>query len=148
MLDLKVLFNELIRFEIELWDSVDERLRRDCGLPLSRFEPMRVIARLGECRVQDIASELAITVGGVSKLVDRIETSGYCRRRQNPRDRRSSIITLTPAGRRLLAETTTVFEDELAIRLVSAVSEPSLEHFLTTLRQLRSAARSTGSAAV
>ena len=91
MADLKVLFNELIRLEIELWDAVDKRLRTDCDLPLSRFEPMQVIARYPECRVQDIAHELAITVGGVSKLVDRIEASGHCRRRANPKDRRSSI---------------------------------------------------------
>jgi DNA-binding MarR family transcriptional regulator len=141
MADLKVLFNELTRLEIELWDAVDKRLRTDCDLPLSRFEPMQVIARYPECRVQDIAHELAITVGGVSKLVDRIEASGHCRRRANPKDRRSSIIELTSAGRRLLAKTTTVFEDELAARLNSAVSEHQTEQFVRTLRQLRAAIR-------
>ena len=144
MVDLKVLFHELIRFEIELWDGVDDRLRIECNLPLSRFEPMQVIARLAGCRVQDIAAELAITVGGASKLVDRIEACGHCRRRPNPQDRRSSIITLTPAGRRLLAKATTIFEAELAARLDAAVPELSLEHFLATLQQLRAAAASTG----
>ena len=81
MTDLKALFSELIRFETELWNAVDARLRADYDLPLSRFEPMQVIARHGTCRVNDIAEELAITVGGTSKLVDRIEASGHCRRR-------------------------------------------------------------------
>jgi DNA-binding MarR family transcriptional regulator len=139
--DLKVLFNELIRLEIELWDAVDQRLQSDCDLPLSRFEPMQVIARYPECRVQDIAAELAITAGGVSKLVDRIEACGHCRRRTNPQDRRSSIIELTAAGRRLLAKATTVFENELAARLNNAVSEQQAEQLIRTLRRLRAAIR-------
>jgi len=143
VLDLKQLFSELVRFEIELWNAVDARLRAECDLPLGWFELMQVIARLPECRVHDIASDLAITVGGTSKFVDRIEASGYCRRRANPGDRRSSIIELTPAGRRLLARATKAYEDELEIRLRSAVSGRSLAQFDATLRKLRTAARST-----
>ena len=80
---------------------------------------MQVIARRGACRVNDIAEELAITVGGTSKLVDRIEACGYCRRRPDPDDGRSSIIELTPAGRRLLNAATATLERELADRLGS-----------------------------
>jgi DNA-binding MarR family transcriptional regulator len=139
VVDLAALFDELIRFEIELWTAVDARLREDCDLPLSRFEPMRVISRRAPCRVQDIAEEMSITVGGVSKLVDRIEAAGHCRRRPNPEDKRSSVIEPTPAGKRLLATAITAFEDELRIRLGSAVSATSLQQFSTTLTQLRSA---------
>jgi DNA-binding MarR family transcriptional regulator len=142
--DLKLLFSELIRFETELWNAVDERLREECDLPLSRFEPMQVIARRPVCRVQDIAAELVITVGGASKLIDRIEGSGYCRRRANPDDRRSSIVELTATGRRMLGVATKVFEDELAVRLGSAVSEHALHRFDATLRKLRAGARSAG----
>ncbi|WP_406464885.1 MarR family winged helix-turn-helix transcriptional regulator [Streptomyces sp. NBC_01622] len=137
--DLAGLFDELIRFEIELWNAVDTRLRADCDLPLSRFEPMRVITRRAPCRVQDIAEEMSITVGGVSKLVDRIEAAGHCRRRPNPDDKRSSVIEPTPAGRRLLAAAVTSFEDELRIRLGSAVDATSLRQFSATLTRLRSA---------
>lgn len=138
---LKVLFNKLVRLQIELWDAVDQRLRNDCGLALSRFEPMQVIASHPDCRVQEIAQELSITVGGASKLVDRIEASGHCRRRANQQDRRSSIIELTAPGRRLLAKATTVFEDELAVRLNDAISEQQIEPFVRSLRELRAAIR-------
>src|SRR5215211_2234379 len=139
MPDLPALFNELIRFEIELWNAVDARLRADCGLLLSRFEPMQVISRRAQCRVQDIAEELSITVGGASKLVDRIEAAGHCRRRPNPEDKRSSLIELTAAGRRLLATAGASFEDELQDRLGSAIPAASLQQFSTTLTRLRSA---------
>jgi DNA-binding MarR family transcriptional regulator len=87
--------------------------------------------------VYDIAAELSITVGGTSKLVDRIEAAGHCRRVANPDDRRSSLIELTNAGRRLLAKATVVFEEELKTRIGSAVSTQRLTQFQATLQQLR-----------
>jgi MarR family transcriptional regulator, organic hydroperoxide resistance regulator len=136
---LPALFNELVRFEIELWNAVDARLRADCDLPLSRFEPMQVISRRTPCRVQDIAEELSITVGGASKLVDRIQAAGHCRRRPNPEDKRSSLIEPTPGGRRMLTTATASFEDELNNRLGSAIPAASLQQFSYTLIALRSA---------
>jgi DNA-binding MarR family transcriptional regulator len=146
MPDLMALFSELIRFETELWNAVDARLRDDCDLPLTRFEPMQIIGRRQACRVHDIAEELSITIGGTSKLVDRIEASGHCRRRPNPGDRRSSLIELTPAGRRLLASATEAFEDELQTRLGAAASERSLQQFSTTLAKLRARNNRAGAA--
>jgi DNA-binding MarR family transcriptional regulator len=134
---LSAIFDELVRFETELWNGVDARLRSEFDLPLTRFEPMQVIARVSPCRVYDIAAELSITVGGTSKLVDRIEAAGHCRRVANPDDRRSSLIELTNAGRRLLAKATVVFEEELETRIGSAVSTQRLTQFLATLQQLR-----------
>src|ERR1700746_2656985 len=52
MTDLLDLFHQLIRFETELWNAVDARLRAELSLPLSRFEPMQVgwlCVRLAVC---------------------------------------------------------------------------------------------------
>ena len=136
---LRDLFNDLIRFEIELWNAVDARLKGEFGLPLSHFEPMSVMERMPRCRVYDIATELGITTGGTSKLVDRIEASGYCRRLPNPDDRRSSLLELTQEGRRMLARAGAAFEDELRRRLGSALPERTLRQFAATLARLRTA---------
>ena len=141
MSDLRQVFNDLIRFEIELWNAVDTRLKRGFDLPMTHFEPMSVMDRLPKCRVYDIATELGITTGGTSKLVDRIEASGYCRRLPNPDDRRSSLLELTPEGRRLYAEAGQAFDDELQRRLGAAVPERTLRQFATTLARLRAAGR-------
>jgi DNA-binding MarR family transcriptional regulator len=137
--DLRELFNDIIRFEIEIWNAVDSRLKSEFNLPLTHFEPMSVIDRLPGCRVYDIATELGITTGGTSKLVDRIEASGYCRRLPNPDDRRSSLLELTPEGRRLLAEAGAAFDDELQRWLGAAVPERTLRQFAATLSRLRAA---------
>ena len=141
MSDLRWLFNDLIRFEIELWNAVDARLKGEFGLPLTHFEPMSVIDRIPGCRVYDIANELGITTGGTSKLVDRIEASGYCRRLPNPDDRRSSLLELTEEGRRLLAKAGAALDEELQRRLGSALPERTLRQFASTLTRLRAASQ-------
>ncbi|MBV8180275.1 MAG: winged helix-turn-helix transcriptional regulator [Mycobacterium sp.] len=139
MTDLLDLFHQLVRFETELWNAVDARLRDDFDLPLSRLEPIQVIARHPSCRVNDIAEELSITIGGTSKLVDRIEAAGYCIRRANPDDGRSSVIELTAAGRRVLAKAAKAFEDELETRIGSTVSARSLQQLYSSIVKLRAA---------
>jgi MarR family transcriptional regulator, organic hydroperoxide resistance regulator len=135
------MFSELVRLETELWDAVEGRLQKDHGVNLPTFEFLQVISRVSGCRVQDIAAELSITVGGTSKIVDRIEAAGLCVRRANPGDRRSSIIELTAAGKRLLTRATVTVEDELRRRVGTAMPERSLAQFTKTLTKLRTAVR-------
>jgi len=142
--DLRRLFNDIIRFEIELWNAVDARLKSECDLPLSHFEPMSVIDRLPRCRVYDIATELGITTGGTSKLVDRIEASGYCRRLPNPADRRSSLLELTEEGKRIYAAAGVAFDQELQRWLGAAVPERTLRQFAATLARLRAVGHRLG----
>lgn len=137
MADLPRIYHDLVRFETELWAAVDARLRQDCGLPLTSFEIMQLVGRHPGRRVQDIAVEFAITVGGTSKVVDRIEAAGHCRRVPNPTDRRSALIELTAAGAEKLAEAVPVFQDELERRLGSVLSEAELDRLALSLSVLR-----------
>jgi len=142
--DLRFLFSELVRLETELWNAVEARLRTDFRVTLPVYEFMHVMSRYPACRVQDIAAELSITVGGTSKIVDRIEASGYCIRSANPNDRRSSIITLTPTGMRLLPKLTAAVDDELRNRIGTSVPEKSLVQLTKTLTRMRSSVRAGG----
>ena len=135
--DLASLFSDLIRLETELWDLVEARLRRDHDLALSWFEPMQVIDRTPGCRVIDIAEALSITIGGTSKLVDRIQNAGWCERSPNPDDGRSSTIRLTRTGRRLLTAARRTFTDEVGIRLGESLSTSELQRFAATIHKLR-----------
>lgn len=135
------LFSALTRLETELWDAVDARLRAECGLPLGRYEAMVVVASVGACRVFDIASALSITVGGASKLVDRVEASGFCSRKMNPGDRRSSLLELTPAGATVVAQARQVVEAELARWFTPALTKQETSTLLELLARVRSAHR-------
>ena len=118
MSDATDFFDALLRYEIELWDAVDAALRDAHMLPLGRFEALRaLLARGGMGRVQDVARDLAITVGATSKLVDRLEQDGTALRQPNPDDRRSSLISLTPEGEQIHAAASATFEAALRASL-------------------------------
>jgi DNA-binding MarR family transcriptional regulator len=137
MTELTTVFDDLVRFQIELWNQVDARLNRDLGIALGQFEGMRAIANIDGSRVYDVAEELVITIGGASKLVDRIQANGYCERQSNPDDRRSSLLKLTPAGEHMLARATTAVDDELQQRLGDRMSPTDLDRLASTLAALR-----------
>jgi DNA-binding MarR family transcriptional regulator len=115
---------DLIRLEIALWDRVDARLRQSHELPLAFFESLLFIsrARRGSMRVGDLARALRVTVGGTSKLVDRIERAGLIARAPDPDDRRASRVTLTTAGKRKLGAAVKTYDAEVAGILGGALS--------------------------
>ena len=96
------LFRDLVRLETELWNRLEARVHKAHGVPLAWLEIMQVVDVTEGCRVLDIARALSITVGGASKVVDRVEAAGLCRRQPNPTDGRSNRIQLTEPGVGLL----------------------------------------------
>ncbi|MFI7545443.1 MarR family winged helix-turn-helix transcriptional regulator [Actinoplanes sp. NPDC049599] len=139
MTDLRRLFDDLVGLEIAVWEAVDARLRRDSSVALGLFLPMRVMAATPGCRVQDVSVRLQITVGAASKVVDRVEAAGLCVRRANPRDRRSSLLELTPAGVAALGAADVVFERGLRELLGGVLSPAALATFAGTLGEVRAA---------
>ncbi|WP_189704821.1 MarR family winged helix-turn-helix transcriptional regulator, partial [Streptomyces anandii] len=130
------IFTDLVRVETRLYNAVNARLRTERGLGLGQFEILEIIDRVPQCRVLDIAGELAITVGAVSKAVDRLVAAGWCRRAAHPHDRRSSTLHLTPEGKKQLTASRPVVEDELA-SLTAALSPGDLTRTASTLAALR-----------
>lgn len=135
MPDLSPIFDDLVRFQIELWNAVDARLREENDLTLARFQVMRFLSEAEDARLIDIAADMVITMGGASKLVDRIEAAGHCQRRANPADGRSSFIELTADGHDTYAEATRTFESELELRFNASPAQ--LEQLGDTLATLR-----------
>ena len=138
MTDLRQVFDDVVRFETLLWNSVDQRLQDECGITLGTLNLMLVIERTPRCRVLDIAQALAITVGGASQAVDRLEASERCVRQANPDDRRSSFLELTTQGQELTRLAEPVFDAELERLLrdpLAPAALATLARDLTTLRQ-------------
>lgn len=131
-------FTDLVRVETRLYNAVSARLREEQGVSLGQFEFLEIIDRIPGCRVLDIVGEVAITVGAVSKAVDRLAAAGWCTREPHPQDRRSSVLRLTPEGEKTLAAARPVVEDELAA-LTAGVSDDDLKRVAATLAALRSA---------
>jgi DNA-binding MarR family transcriptional regulator len=130
------IFTDLVRVETRLYNAVSARLRTERGIGLGQFEFLEIIDRVPGCRVLDIAGELAITVGAVSKAVDRLVAAGWCLRDANPQDRRSSVIRLTPQGEKELATSRPVVEGEL-LSLTAVVTPEDMSRIASALAALR-----------
>jgi DNA-binding MarR family transcriptional regulator len=139
--------SDLIRLEIALWERIDARLRAEQGLSLAFFECLFFIscASSGSLRVGDLAHALRVTVGGTSKLVDRVEGAGLIQREPDPDDRRASRVALTDEGNRVLAAATATYEAELAAVLDSALSRNEQRQMHALVTRLLSAMTDRGS---
>jgi DNA-binding MarR family transcriptional regulator len=105
---------------------------------------MLIIVATPNCRVQDIAAALEITVGGTSQAVDRLEKLGHCVRKPNPADRRSSVLELTPDGEALMKSASQVFDGELEAFFKAPLGEEELGNLASALAAARVAASVRG----
>jgi DNA-binding MarR family transcriptional regulator len=137
VLDLVGLFRDLVRLETELWNRVQASVQQAHGLPLAWLEIMQVVDATDGCRVLDIARALSITVGGASKVVDRVEAAGWCRREPNPNDGRSNLIRLTEPGVAVLEAANVTFSAALAACVGAAAPAGELARLSVTLGRLR-----------
>jgi DNA-binding MarR family transcriptional regulator len=130
--------SDLIRLEIALWNRIDARLKREHHLPLASFEALYAVGRSreGGPRVGELARALRVTVGGTSKLVDRVEAAGLLRREAVAGDRRASRLVLTDAGQRALAAASRTYEAELAAVLDAALGAAEQRRLHDLVRRL------------
>jgi DNA-binding MarR family transcriptional regulator len=114
MANLRDDFIGLVRFETALWNDVERSVR---SIPhtasLARHGILELADTDAGVRIQDIVDSLVITVGGASRLIDRMESDGLVERRSDPDDRRSSRIFLTTAGRTALIATSPAIDTAL-----------------------------------
>lgn len=144
---VRQVFDDLVRVETLLWNRLDATVRNHVGIGLGSVEVLELIAETPNCRVQDIARRLAITVGGTSQAVDRLEAKALCQRRPNAADRRSSVLELTDAGAELLSAVTGLMADHLRTSLRDPLSDAAYRHLADAVRTLRHAAERPPAAA-
>jgi DNA-binding MarR family transcriptional regulator len=137
--NLRQVFDDLVRFETALWNGIDARLREAGAVPLGSLNVLQVVQRTPACRVNDVADALSITIGGASQAVDRLTARGLCERRPNPDDRRSSIVELTSSGADAIRSAEPVFDAELAAWFGDALSPAALRALARALSTLRTA---------
>ena len=98
---------------------------------------MHLIGTTSGCRVLDVAEALFITVGGASKVVDKVESAGWCHRLPNPNDGRSNLLELTASGRQVLQAARRTFGEALEVYLGAAAPAVELTRLSSTLRRMR-----------
>ncbi len=115
------------------------------GLPHTWFEVLIRLARSdgGQLTMGALAEEVALTSGGVTRLVDRMIGAGLVERRSSPRDRRVTHAAITGPGRTALDRAAVVHARTLR-EVFAGFSDRDLSALDGLLDRLRGSAHRPG----
>jgi DNA-binding MarR family transcriptional regulator len=85
------------RVLIAITQAADRRLEPD-GLTHTQWGPLFMLRSSRASTVAELARELQTDPGAMTRLLDRLEAKGLCRRERSTDDRRVVRIALTPEG--------------------------------------------------
>jgi DNA-binding MarR family transcriptional regulator len=99
----------VIRSHRRLTDLLGRELENAVGIPLVWFDVLIHIggAPEGRLTMSRLSTDVALTTGGVTRLVDRMVEAGLVARQNCPNDRRSVHVVLTPEGQAMLLRAVT-----------------------------------------
>ena len=116
------------------------------GLSGSQARLVRLLSN-GPLRMSVIAERFAVVARTITDVVDGAQAAGVVSRRDDPTDRRSTLVELTPSGRHLLAQLDAARSDS-AVRVFGVLTKPQRDQLLALLQAIcDSEERRAGSAA-
>ena len=136
------LFGLLLETEARLSRSLGTELEASCELPLPWFEVLLQLRKSpdGRLKMNQVADAIVHSTGGTTRLIDRLEESGFVERQHCPSDRRAIHVAITPKGNEKLDEALGVhleyLEENLTSRL-SGAERSTLAALLTKLNAPR-----------
>ena len=138
--DLVSTFGLLMEAYHSLEKQLGAALEEQVGVPHTWFEVMLRISRAadGLAPMGSLADQVALTGGGVTRMVDRMAAAGLVERVPCASDRRVVYAGLTQEGRAVLDKAVSVHEDNLR-RMLCDFTDRELVALDELLRRLRSA---------
>ena len=114
-----------------------EAVLKPLGITFARYETLMLLrfSRRGSLPMSVISARLQVHASSVTNAVDRLESAALVTRVPHPEDRRTTLVTLTPAGRRLTDEATVALNDEVFTAL--GLGERDLTTLTRVLTRLR-----------
>lgn len=85
-------------------EKADLKSIAETGLGLSDFAIMEALLHKGPLAVNRIGEKVLLSSGSMTAAVNRLESKGLVRRKQDPMDGRRYVVGLTPAGRGMIDE--------------------------------------------
>ncbi len=96
--------------------QVDRRLGAH-DLTSAQVGPLMRLRRVGPSTVADLARWTQLDAGAMTRLLDRLEAKGLCKRVRSTEDRRVVVVELTPEGEAAVAEVPAVLAEVLNLHL-------------------------------
>ena len=104
------------RIMLSIVYQADKRLEPH-GLTSAQWGPLLKIKNSGSSTVAELARWLQVDAGAMTRLLDRLEKKGLCKRVRSTTDRRVVQVELTPDGDAAIAEVPAVLADVLNAHL-------------------------------
>jgi DNA-binding MarR family transcriptional regulator len=81
--------------------AIRRDLQRCAGIDhaVGSLTALGAVHRLGPARISDVAADLGVDLSVASRQLQTLQAEGYVDRVADPRDGRSSLVALSPAGR-------------------------------------------------
>ena len=115
----------IVRTHRSLTDALGRELEQTVGIPLVFFDVLIHVGAApdGQLTMSRLSSEVALTTGGVTRLVDRMVDAGLVARQNCPSDRRSVHVVLTPEGRAVLDQAVAAHIDGIDRHLMAHLDD-------------------------
>ena len=128
----------VVRTHRLLTDRLGRELEDDVGIPLVFFDVLINVGAAPEGRVtmSRLSNDIALTTGGVTRLVDRMVDAGLVERSACPSDRRSIHVVLTPEGRNVLDRAIAAHIEGIDRHLMAHLSEKDRANLATALTKI------------
>ena len=104
------------RIMMSVVSQVDKRLTVH-DLTSAQWGPLMRLQNAGASTVAELARWLQVDAGAMTRLLDRLEKKGLCKRVRSTEDRRVVKVELTPEGEAALVEVPAVLADVLNAHL-------------------------------
>lgn len=95
-------------------DRLRATLAAKLGIGTSEMRAMSFVEEAGRLTPKELSVLMDITTGSMTAMVDRLEAASMLARQPHPTDRRSILLTLTPAGLHATQWADGVFADAIA----------------------------------
>jgi len=104
-------------------------------ITLPHLEIMKTLKEEGTRHIAEIGERLYIPKPQMTHLIDRLEALKICVRQADTADRRTTNITLTGKGRRIIEELDQVIRESMEAQL-SVLTEEELQELSVSLKKL------------
>ena len=120
-----------------------QQVLRPHGLQYSDYALLSLLRFSGSMSPKNLNRYLAITSGGLTKSIDRLEAGRLVRRTPDPDDGRGTLVVLTKQGKRLVAQVFGV-DVQAHERLFRGLSGADRRRIASALRELLDAFEDSG----
>ncbi|UYY83596.1 MarR family transcriptional regulator (plasmid) [Arthrobacter sp. YA7-1] len=132
-----------LRHLIQTGEGFRNNYAKELGLGTSDLVALGYVHKHGPTPPGEMGAWMGMTSGTITALLDRIEKAGFVVRSNNPADRRSLLIRITPAGRHAMEWVYEQFDNALEDSLAT-IPGPPIDQLASILEHLSQALENHG----